>query len=496
MISAVHFKCDKPYFLFTLVITIWLSLFLLRFFAPSDLLDKDQERPAAYMADAALNGNWTVQIDDHGNVCSKPPVYTWFGAVLILLTGRINDFALYFPSAMGVLGCCLLMWQFGRRLFGVHAVFLGACFLLLSSMGMRILYLARTDAMFGFFTFLTACLGYLAWRKGHGWLWFWLGAALATLTKGPLGAVLAAGGLLGLLREPRSGKSHAGPWHVHVLGVLLFIVITFGWLWLAYIQRGDAVIAKLIGRELYGHTDWTSRRFSPGMFFFVVPSFYFVSRFFPWSLASVFGLWRLWKKPASDPSERSLERFLAAYLCFGILLFSVFPHQRPDHLFPLLPAAGLLAGREVVGWFVATGHKTRMLPITIVIWMTVLIGFGIYYYKLDPANNSWFEKTAGVRQLAERFEVAYGSPRNLFFVDAPYGLQYYLNTMRQRISYADAAHMLSSQQTVLLAVHDLDKLKAFLGPDVLLYVLMQWPENGKGFVQIVGNRSLQPVQKR
>lgn len=448
------------------------------------------------MADAALNGNWIVQVDDHGNVCSKPPVYTWIGAVLILLTGRINDFALYFPSALGVLGCSLLMWRFGRHHFGVHSAFLGACFLLLSGIGVRILYLARTDAMFGFTTFMTACLGYRSWRQGHGWIWFWFGTTLATMTKGPLGVVLAGGGLLGLLWEPRTGKRHAGPWRVHVLGVMLFLVITLGWLWLAYIQRGDAVIAKLIGRELYGHTDWSSHRFSPGTFFFVVPSFYFISRFFPWSLPAVFGLWRLWKRPASDASERCFERFLAAYLCFGILLFSVFPHQRPDHLFPLLPAAGLLAGREMVHWFYGCNRMARMLPFTVVLWLLVLVGFGIYYYRIDPANNPWFEKTAGVRQVAQRYEAAYGTQRNLFFVDVPYGLQYYLNTMRQRVSYTDAARMLASQKEVLLAVHDVEKLRSFLGPEVSLHILMQWPESEKGFIQIVSNRLVEPAHGR
>ncbi len=193
----------KPAVLLAILVSIWLSLFLLRYSAPSDLLDKDQERPAAYMADAALNGNWIVQVDDHGNICSKPPVYTWIGAGLILLTGSINDFALYFPSALGVLGCCLIVWFLGVRRFGALVAFLGGSALLLSALGIRILYLARTDAMFAFATLLTAFLGYRAWQKKSSWIWFWLAATLATLTKGPLGLVLATGGLLGLIGLPR-----------------------------------------------------------------------------------------------------------------------------------------------------------------------------------------------------------------------------------------------------------------------------------------------------
>lgn len=497
MNSTNRFINDNPLVLFAVVVIIWGTLFLLRFAAPSDLLDKDQERPAAYMADAALNGNWIVQVDDHGKVCSKPPVYTWIGAGLILLTGRINDFALYFPSALGVFGCCALMWLIGARRFGYSAAFLGASFLLLSAIGIRILYLARTDALFSFATFLTACLGYQAWMWKRSWLWFWLAATLTTLTKGPLGLVLAAGGLIGVIREDRSGtdRSRLGwppLWLCHAIGIFFLLAVSLGWLWLAYQQKGDAVIAKLLGRELIGHANWSSERFSPGYFFFIVPGLYFISRFFPWSLPALKGLWRVWKHPADHRDERSLERFLASYFVFGIILFSMFPHQRPDHLFPLMPAAGLLAGREAARWLGRRGRAASMLPYTVMLWLLVLSGFGIYYYKIDPANNAWFEKTAGVRQLARQYEHTYGTGRELIFVDVPYGLQYYLNAMQQRASYADAARILETSEDVLLAVHDIEQFKRHLKPGVPLHVLMQWPENGTGFVHVVSNRRILP----
>lgn len=492
MSSSTRFSHDKPVYWFGLVILIWLSLFILRWTAPSDLLDKDQERPAAYMADAALNGNWIVQVDDHGKVCSKPPVYTWIGAAIILLTGRTTDFALYFPSALGVLGCCLLMWRLGRHHFSPHAAFSGAACLLLSTIGIRILYLARTDAMFSFATFLTACLGYRAWTRGRGWIWFWLSATLATLTKGPLGLVLAAGGIIGLQWKCRNHAGQGKSWREHGVGVFLFLIISLGWLWLAYQQRGDAVLGKLIGKELIGHTNWASEKFSPNLFFFTVPSLYFISRFIPWSLPAIAGLWRAWKHPAELGHERTFEVFLASYLCFGILLFSIFPHQRPDHLFPLLPAAGLLAGREMVRWFEHRGKPCCILRWTVTFWLFILIIFGIYYFQIDPATNKWFEKTAGARQLARQYESTYGRPKDMNFVDAPYGLQYYLNTMKPRISFEDAANLLESTREVVLAVKDIKRLQRLAGSGHSLHILMQWPENGEGVFHIVSNRPAPP----
>jgi len=121
-----------------LIVAAWLSLFLIRITAPPDLLDKDQERPAAYMLDAALNGHWIVQRDDFQalpgyearSVCSKPPVYTWCGALLVLLFGRINAWCLYLPTAAALLGSCLLVWGYGRRYFGPLAGLLAGTVLL------------------------------------------------------------------------------------------------------------------------------------------------------------------------------------------------------------------------------------------------------------------------------------------------------------------------------------------------------------------------------
>lgn len=483
--STLSFQGNPTLYL-TILIMIWGSLFLMRWTAPSDLLDKDQERPAAYMADAALNGNWIVQVDDHGRVCSKPPIYTWLGAGLIILFGHINEFALYFPSALGVLGCCLLIWQFGSRPFGYQAAFAGGALLLLSMIGLRILYLARTDALFSFATFLTACIGFGCRCKSWNWLWFWLAAALATLTKGPLGLVLAFGGMIGLYKVPKpvDGRAYKGL----LSGAVFYLVLCLGWLWLAYMQMGEPVIAKIIGRELYGHTDWGSERFSLDYFFFITPILFFISRFFPWSILALMGLWRVWKRPATDLNERLFEKFIASYLVFGVLLFSVFPHQRPDHLFPLLPAAGLLAGREIIRWVSKRKLKRYLLPLFVGLWIFVGTGFGFYYYKIDPATNSWFAKTEGVRQLAEGFKAQNGEPDKLYFVDTPYGLQFHLNTMKQRISYQKAADLIESDAAVIVAVRSMKMLKKHLPPDRSLHMIMRWPETGKGFIYLIGNR--------
>src|SRR5437870_1572199 len=71
----------------TVICVLGCALFALRLFAPSNFLDQDQERPAAYVLDIIKNGSWLCQHDLNGDVMSKPPFYNWLAALLALPVG-------------------------------------------------------------------------------------------------------------------------------------------------------------------------------------------------------------------------------------------------------------------------------------------------------------------------------------------------------------------------------------------------------------------------
>src|SRR6266481_3078479 len=363
---------------YAVVAAVAACLFALRMAAPPTLLDQDQERPAAYVLDAVRNGHWLCQRDLTGDITSKPPLYTWLCALIALGIGRVNQFGLYLPGALAALGSALLVLRAGSGHFGARTGFLAALAIMLTSAGLKEFGLARTDGVFAFTVTAAALLAYRAWVRGTGWMWFWLAAAAATLTKGPLGLVLASTGLLASpwilhgLRSRRREEADSqqqnadSPPHVggysltgchadheisglglraQLPGMLLFLALTCGWFLLAYREFGRPLAAKMLGQEFIGHAVEGGGHF-PGALIYQQP-LYYLGRAAPWSLLAYYGLWRVWRRPAQEALERRFERFLFCWFVPGLALFSLAPHQRGDLLWPLMPAGALIAGREL-----------------------------------------------------------------------------------------------------------------------------------------------------
>jgi hypothetical protein len=461
-------------------------LFALRLAAPPNLLDQDQERPGTYVLDVVKNGNWLCQRDLNGEITSKPPLYTWLAALVALARGRVDEFALYLPGALSAWGTAWLILTFGRKYFGPRAGFFATLALLLCTAGAKEIGLARTDGVFALTVTATALLGFRAWTQGKGWTWFWVMAALATLTKGPLGVVLAGGGFIAAFWERKSGEPLAFKGN-QLLGIGLFLLITIGWFLLAYHSAGKPFIDKIVGKELVGHAVGEAKYHIPGTLFYQ-PPLYYLGRGAPWSLLGIYGLWRVWWAPSCETSARRFERFLFCWFVFGLILFSLASHQRGDLLWPIMPAAALLAGRELDR---LSRRATRIFDIAIAAVAVVMIGGFVYYYFGPHAQSSIVRQTLWLNDAVAEIARDGGSEFPLTHLDDPMGLQIYLNTWRPRVTAEHAFALLRGPEPAFIAVNDIKKLEAARKPeDPPIYTVVPSPDN-KGYpVRIVSNRQV------
>src|SRR5262249_14940653 len=226
------------------------TLFVIRLTGFPNVLDNEY-RLGATVLNVLQHGTWICPSDSLGNT-DKPPLLTWLSALVSLPLGRVNRFTMYLPTALATLALAWIIFTSGRRYFGWRSGFLGGLAYLLSVVGSEQLGTARWDGLFALTVALAALAAFRAWMRGEGWLRFWLAAAVATLTKGPLGVLLAGFGLGASVWERRSNtpKPVRGS---QLGGIILFVVITGGWFLLAYRQVGSHLIDNMLGQELVGH---------------------------------------------------------------------------------------------------------------------------------------------------------------------------------------------------------------------------------------------------
>jgi hypothetical protein len=249
------------------------------------------------------------------------------------------------------------------------------------------------------------------------------------------------------------------------LGFGLFLLITFGWFWLAYRQSGQAFIDKVIGRELVGHI--VSEEHGTFGIGFVKAPLYWLSRFLPWSLLAVVGLWRVVKHPAGTVGERRFERFLFCWIVGGLFLFALAKHQRGDLPLPLYPPAALLAGREVARWCQHWELK-QLVSRSVVAVGTGLALYTIYLHAVFA--RTWEVQESEVIESFARKLAQDPTLPPLLHVDSPYALQFHLNTMDQVVSFGEAAVALNSGEPRAVAICDDAVLKAAVGRAPFYYV--------------------------
>jgi 4-amino-4-deoxy-L-arabinose transferase-like glycosyltransferase len=424
----------------SLLALVAISIFSIRLSLPSVLDDRGFYLHGAWVLDAVQNGNWICPQNHAGDLTSKPPLYIWLAALATLPFARISLFTMMLPGAIATLGVAAAILVFGRDSFGKSAGLLGALAYLLSYGGATQIALARPDGVFALTVTMGALAAFRAWTSGQGWTWFWLFAAAATLAKGPVGLLLAALGLLAVAWERWSGQV-APIRGSHRWGIVLFLVITGGWLGLA-----------------------------------------------PWSLFACIGFWRIWKHPASNPGERRAERFLFCWFFAGLLLFTLASHRQARLLFPIIPAAALVAGREMARW--AANMRPRALLATGAMLTVVGMSAIAVSYHLIRDDSQRVARAQGMRELALSIRERVGDGFPITHVDTPFSLQFFLNSTTPLATAQRAASVLSGPGVAFVAVRDLDSLRIALAQtSTPLYVVAQWPAAGEAYVSVVSNHA-------
>jgi 4-amino-4-deoxy-L-arabinose transferase-like glycosyltransferase len=313
------------------------------------LTDRDEGRNAEAGREMFESGDRLTPTFNGELRVAKPVLLYWLMEQSYRLFGS-NEFAARFPSALFGVGLIFMHYLFLVHQRGQTIALFGGLMLLLNLEILGLGRMALTDSVLIFFT--TASL-YGFWLGLHGaggvrrWIWmFYVGMALATLTKGPVGFAVPLVAAALYLTWTRRWQDY---WQkgVPLAGTLLFVLLAAPWYAAMFLVHGDAYAtgakAHTIGRFLApmeGHQ---------GTIFFYLPVI--LLGFFPWSALLPVPLyhtlkdWYLIRRARTQPASTDtseLDLFAALWLVGTFLFFTASATRLPHYIGPLFPAAALL----------------------------------------------------------------------------------------------------------------------------------------------------------
>lgn len=326
-------------------IALLAALFAVPFFiflGRGPLLVPDEARYAEIPREMLESGDFVTPRLNYVVYFEKPPLYYWLNAAAFRVFGETEFAARFFGALLGLAGV-LATYAIGRAAWGRREGLLSALVLGTSAGYLVQGRLAITDMALAFF--MTASLGlwYAATASPPGGraaarcYLAYACAALAVLTKGPVGALLpaaiaalyiAAGRRWALLKETRPLK-----------GLALFALVAAPWFALVSIRNPGFLRFFFVTQHLERYFTPNLKRHEPLLFFVPV----ILGGMFPWSCFFPSAIARAWEE--RRPVAPSPGTFMLLWAAVIFAFFTLSGSKLVTYILPMFPAAALLAGR-------------------------------------------------------------------------------------------------------------------------------------------------------
>ncbi len=304
----------------------------------------EESKEALVVWEMVNGGGWILPLRNGTELPLKPPLFHWFGALIALISGRVNEFAVRSPSAFFATSAVLVTFFFGQAMWSWRVGLLSALILATSPEWVRWAVNARSDMVMVFF--LTAAF-VLFFRFWHGQATnrrliylFYGSVGLATLAKGPLGLVFPGLVVLGFLVVSRELRF---VWRMRLVeGAVIVFLIAASWYLLALWQGGAEffhrqILDENVFRFLENDQGGPSRDHA---FYYYVPLI--CAGMFPWSLFFPALGHFLYRSRAELRDSKIL--YLVLWCLTGLVFFSLASGKRTNYILPLYPAVALLLG--------------------------------------------------------------------------------------------------------------------------------------------------------
>jgi 4-amino-4-deoxy-L-arabinose transferase-like glycosyltransferase len=319
---------------------------------------KGEPREATVVWEIYTSGEWILPLRNGHIIPSKPPLFHWLGVLLSVLQGEVSELTIRLPSATLAIIGVLLTYATGLALWGTEAGLIAALILATSFEWVRAATTARVDMTLTVCMVMAFLFFFFLYRRQtvsrlESFVFFLL-LGLATLAKGPVGAVLpglTVGVFLLLRRDVGFLKQLAT-----VPGGVLFLLVAGSWYALALWQGGPAFFATQIMKENVMRFV-SSNTMGAGH---EHPFYYFVPNLFlgmaPWSFFFPALAIFLYQRRGVWQAQQLL--YPVVWIVTVFVFYSAASGKRTVYILPIYPALALLLGV----WWQELRRGTVRLP--------------------------------------------------------------------------------------------------------------------------------------
>jgi len=367
-----------------------------------DIWDIDEGMHAAIAQTMLLSGDWVTPVFNGEPFFDKPALFNWLNAVSFALLG-FTEVAARIPAALTGLGCVILTWQMGRHVYDERTGFLAGLILATSLEFMILSRVVQYDIPFTFFVTLTLfcfVMGIIDTNKRRLYfLGMYAAAALAVLTKGPIGIILP--GMTVVIYLVLARRVHLLKELQVLPGIVIFMTIVTPWfLMMEQANNGYLeyfVLKQHLGNFLGGEGALKPRH--PEPFYYYLPIL--LAGILPWSALLPQSILRGWRSSHDDSNRMSL--FMVIWVLAVFVFFSAATSKLSTYLLPVFPACALLIACYL-SEFLDDPRKTarRGWIIGIACWLIPIALVAAYAIPNDPWAY-WHHKSGIVWQDFEVF---------------------------------------------------------------------------------------------
>ncbi|MFH1846670.1 MAG: glycosyltransferase family 39 protein [Candidatus Omnitrophota bacterium] len=311
----------------------------------------------------------------------KPIFYYWLVLASYKVFG-INEFAARVPSAVfGILGI-IGIFYLGKLLFsGISGFFSG----LVMATCIQYIILARaciTDIVLMvciLYCMLFFIAGWMSGNKRHYYISAVM-AALAVLTKGPIGLFICGGIILLYVIFTRQWKELK---KIPILKcILVFLVISLPWYIAVTKIHGNAFIGEFFGFHNITRFLEAEHRIGVSPFFYIPVV---LGGFFPWSFFLPLGSWYMFRKETAVSLFKGYKVFLGVWFLLVFLFFSASSTKLVTYIFPLFPVLAIVIGRlweRFCSREKSPGYLDKYMAVSFYVFITASLTamIGLYFF--------------------------------------------------------------------------------------------------------------------